>query len=337
MGRRAILWVLAFCGSCALAAPHSLGPYFWPTPNAAFLRGGQPADILQPTASGRLASALFGCVRNQGRRFHEGIDLKPISRDARSESTDPIYAFDAGVIRYVNRTAGNSSYGRYVVVEHPGIAPGFVTLYAHLRNLPERIQEGLSVAGGEEIGIMGRSAGGYAIPRSRAHLHFEIGLWLGGDFQKWFDQQPFDSGNEHGAYNGMNIVGADPWDMCRSVRDGVTSDAWQYLMSEQVALEAYVRDTALPELLCVNPSLMDGDVIPADHAGWKIDLSWYGMPTRFYALTKAEMGERQNWLEVEVLRPDLLKGNRCLDMANDSPYGGAGPKTASLMRRLFVK
>lgn len=313
-----------------------LGPHFWPTPNPEFISSGGMDGVLQPTVSGRITSGLFGCVRNGGHRFHEGIDLLAIHRDRRNESTDSVFAFDDGIVRYVNRVAGNSSYGRYIVIEHPKIAPGFVSLYAHLRSVPESIQANIEVSGGERIAMMGRSAGGYSIPRSRAHLHFELGLWLGSDFQNWYDQQSFGSDNEHGSYNGMNIVGADVWRLCGSIRRGEANDAWEYLMSEQFAVEAYVRDTKIPELLRVNPQLLENDVIPADHAGWRVELTWYGLPTRFRALTVEEMTGHERWLEVEVLRPDLMEGMHCMDLARSSVSGGAGSKTTSLMRRLFV-
>ncbi|MBK1877173.1 M23 family metallopeptidase [Pelagicoccus mobilis] len=313
-----------------------LGPHYWPTPNPAFLHHGKMEGVLQPTVSGRITSGLFGCVRNSGHRFHEGIDLRAIARDRRNEATDPIFAFDEGVVRYVNRTAGNSSYGRYIVIEHPKIAPGFISLYAHLSTVPEGIVEGVKVSGGQEIAIMGRSAGGYSIPRSRAHLHFELGFWLGPRFQRWYDQQPYDSKNEHGAFNGMNIIGLDTWELCGALRRGEAASAWEYIMSEQIAVEAFVRDTQIPDLLKVNPHLMENSVIPADHVGWRVELTWYGLPTRFKALTESEMSGYERWLTVEALRPDLIEDKLCLDLTRRN-YGGAGTKVNNLMKRMFVK
>ena len=45
---------------------------FWPTPNGEYFETGDIIDSLQPTVSGRWESALYGCVRNDGNRFHEG-------------------------------------------------------------------------------------------------------------------------------------------------------------------------------------------------------------------------------------------------------------------------
>lgn len=338
MGRILVLFlsVLA-CWVHADDQPMRFGQYFWPTPNPEFIEHGGMEGVLQPTVSGRLESGAYGCVRNDGHRFHEGVDLRAIHRDRRNEPTDSIFAFDDGIVRYVNRVAGTSSYGRYIVIEHPQIAPGFVSLYAHLRSVPDQIQAGIEVKGGDVIAMMGRSAGGYSIPRSRAHLHFELGLWLGSDFQKWYDQQPFGSENDHGSYNGMNIIGLDVWRLLGALRRGEARDVWEFLMTEQIAVEAYVHETRIPELLRVNPELMANAVIPPDHAGWRVEVTWYGLPTRFKALTHAEMEGHDRWLSVAVLRPDLLEDKLCMDLARDSDLGVAGPKMNSLIRRLFVE
>ena len=326
--------VLALAGAVAGIAQDAprLGPYFWPTPNKAFVQTGSLESVAQPTESGLLESASFGCVRNDGRRFHEGLDLKPIARDQRGESIDPVYAFDAGVVRYVSRRAELSSYGSYVVIEHPQIAPGFVTLYAHLRSVPESIAPGVAVRGGQKIAIMGRSAGGYRIPQERAHLHFEAGLWLGGDFQKWYDKQGFDSKNDHGTYNGMNIVGLDVWRLVEALRRGEVGDAWGFALSETAAVEAVVRSAKIPELLRVNPHLMENAILPPDLAGWRIELSWYGLPLRFTALGAGDMPAGSDFLRARALRPELLEGQLCLDMVR---RGQPGTKLASLVGRLY--
>ena len=93
-----------------------LAELVWPTPNQAFLKGEPIEAFVQPTASGEIKSGLFGCVREGGRRFHEGLDLFPIERDARGEAKDLIFSVLPGRVVYVNDRPGWSSYGRYVVV-----------------------------------------------------------------------------------------------------------------------------------------------------------------------------------------------------------------------------
>ena len=82
----------------------------WPTANPAFQNGQSIEAYIQPTASGVLESGLFGCVRNGGARFHEGMDLYPLSRDPRGEALDKIYAVLPGRVVYVNASAGHNPH-----------------------------------------------------------------------------------------------------------------------------------------------------------------------------------------------------------------------------------
>ena len=109
----------------------------WPTPNPAFAEGKAISAFLQSTGSGEPESGGFGCVRSAGSQFHEGIDLKPVRRDGRGEPADEVYAAMDGVVRHINNRVGESSYGRYLVLEHPDAAPAVYTLYAHLARIDE--------------------------------------------------------------------------------------------------------------------------------------------------------------------------------------------------------
>ena len=48
----------------------------WPTPNPAFAKGMGYSAFLQKTGPDKaFSSGAFGCVRNNGYKFHEGLDL----------------------------------------------------------------------------------------------------------------------------------------------------------------------------------------------------------------------------------------------------------------------
>src|SRR5205085_1919765 len=118
----------------------------------------------------------FGGVRSGGARFHEGIDIKCVSRDRAGEPLDNVFAAMNGVVRYINASAGDSNYGRYIVLEHTEVAPAVYTLYAHLARIAPNLRPGDRVTAGQVIATMGHSSGALPIPKDRAHLHFEIGL-----------------------------------------------------------------------------------------------------------------------------------------------------------------
>jgi hypothetical protein len=59
-------------------------------------------DYAQPTVSGKPESALFGMVRDEQRRFHEGVDIRPISRGPNGEPLDRIFTAMKGSVAYLN-------------------------------------------------------------------------------------------------------------------------------------------------------------------------------------------------------------------------------------------
>src|SRR4051812_42769261 len=71
----------------------------WPTPNTAWADGKPPAQWLQHAGAGDPESGGFGSVRSAGSQFHEGIDIKAVTRDRRGEPLDDVFAAMAGVIR----------------------------------------------------------------------------------------------------------------------------------------------------------------------------------------------------------------------------------------------
>ncbi len=154
----------------------------------------------------------YGFVRNLRRteggvistRFHEGIDIRPIKRDAAGRPLDDVKSIAKGRVVYVQKSAGGSNYGKYVVVEHDWGDGPFLSLYAHLASTS--VTEGLSINAGHVIGRMGYTGSG--INRERAHVHLELNILLSLQFDAWHKMK-FGSENKHGLHNGMNLSGLD--------------------------------------------------------------------------------------------------------------------------------
>ncbi len=185
----------------------------------------------------------FGFVRNPARwngkliqtKFHEGIDIKPVARDARGVPLDPVRAVAAGVVRHASDVPGHSDYGRYVVIEHDwGEGPVF-SLYAHLQRID--VQAGVAVKAGDPIGLLGFT--GVGINLERAHLHLEIGLLLHSRFPQWHDKLLAGT-NHHGIYNGLNLAGIDPAALYRQQRRGGSITLPGFVRARPVAWKAVV-------------------------------------------------------------------------------------------------
>ena len=310
----------------------------WPTPNPSWLEGRALEDFVQPAASGRTESALFGCTRTGGTRFHEGIDLKPLQRDRRGEALDAVFAVMGGRVLHANRTPWHSSYGNYVVIEHTAVSPRVISLYAHLASIDDAVVAGRTVVSGQRIGVMGRSAGGYTIPAARAHLHFELGLWLSEAFQDWYDSMNYESPNRHGVMSGFNIVGFDPLDFYDRYRAGEVRDFSDYLRREPVAFTVRVASERVPDFVIRYPVLLEGDLPEMGVSGWEIDFTWYGLPKRWRPLA-GEIDSPGGSFPVKVVSfdADIVAANTCRPTVSVS--GGTpriGSHTERVLRILFA-
>ncbi len=275
----------------------------WPTPNRAWQEGRGIEAFIQPTVSGEPSSGCFGCVRDNGFQFHEGIDLKPVGRDRRGEPTDQVFAVMAGVVRHVNPHPGESSYGRYIVIEHPGVKPSIYTLYAHLARVLPGIAAGASVTRGQAIAIMGHSAGGYAIPRDRAHVHFEMGLMMTRDFQRWYNWKRFGSPNEQGVWNGMNLMGFDPLDFLNQWRAHRVDNFDDYFHRMKAEVRLRIATHQVPDFIERYPSLLTAPLPAGPLGGWEIACDWTGLPFAWRPLSPLDViGMTEN--EVRILEVD---------------------------------
>lgn len=318
-------WVLTVAGVVGARAGEPGFKLVWPTPSTAWAEGKPPAQWLQHAGSGDPATGGFGGVRSGGTRFHEGIDIRPVGRAKNGAATDSVFAAMAGVVRHVVSSPGQSSYGRHVVVEHTGVSPAVYTLYAHLARIEPGIRAGTNVAAGQTLGLMGHSSGGYMIPAARAHLHFEVGVAITGDFQAWYERRRFGSRNEHGMWNGMNLVGVDPVAFFDAWRTGRMATPRDFFLAQPTAVRLRVATFRTPDFVTRYPALLTKPLPFGPVAGWEIRFTWTGLPFAWTPLTAAEVaglpsGQPQ-FLEVDAA---VERRERSKSLAV-SRRGGWGP------------
>ena len=275
----------------------------WPTESKDFALGKSPETFLQPTVSGNPMSGAFGDVRNNGTRFHEGIDIKPVRRDRKGEPLDDVYCAMDGKVRMINKIAGNRGYGRYVVVSHENFDVEVYTLYAHLAEIDSGIAIGSNIKAGARIGKMGRSAS-YSIARAQAHLHFEIGLRLSDSFNSWYKTKRYKQKNFFGNYNGMNLVGFDPLAFFYDAKSGKINDGFaSYISSMPTAYVVRVYTRTTPDFVKIYPALVDGG---GNACGWDIYFTWYGLPQKFERIKDPRPGAREGEIEIVKYNPSQL-------------------------------
>jgi murein DD-endopeptidase MepM/ murein hydrolase activator NlpD len=287
----------------------------WPTPGTAWSER-KPIDAyIQHAGSGDAESGTFGGVRSGGRQFHEGIDIKATARDRRGEPTDSVFAAMDGVVRHISGIAGNSNYGRYIVLEHPDQTPAVYTLYAHLAQIAPGLRAGQTVKAGQAIGLMGHSSDS-PIPRDRAHLHFEIGLMVSREFQGWYDRRGFGSRNEQGWWNGMNLMGIDPLAVFNDWRDGRIRTMQDAFTRMTPAVRLRIATSRMPDFVSRYPSLLTKPLPMGPVAGWEIVFNWTGVPIAWTPLTGMEvMGMPQNKPVIVDVNADFERRERSKTLA----------------------
>lgn len=306
---------------------------YWPTEDDSFFHGAGIEKLIQPTVSGRVKSGTFGYVRNNGSKFHEGIDIKPTKRNRKGEALDKIIAAMDGQVVYINAIGGNSSYGKYIVIVHKNVEPSIYTLYAHLSSIEPSIKVGKFVKGGAVLGVMGRTSVGAHIPQERTHLHFEMGVMLSEDFIKWYMDQKHGSPNRHGIWNGFNLTGFDPLDFYEKWRRGTIGSVEDYFKQLPVAFSLRVTTGKIPNFVTRYPSLVTERIKSKDLKAWDVDFTWFAMPFRWTPLYNINNADKKAGnivlknCDSNTLSKDIIRFHK----EKTPEYGKSLKKTLSLL------
>src|ERR1043166_4412785 len=210
-GLRCILRVSVVCPACLFALTTAAQVFQLPTANHALFEKGGEERFFVGTVGKPWTTGTFGCVRSDGAQMHEGLDIRCLQRDKRGEPIDPVMATADGTVAYFNTHPALSNYGNYIVLHHRIQGIDIYSLYAHLREVRQDLRVGQAVKAGEVIAIMGRTANTReGILKERAHVHFELNLFVNDRFSSWYKKAATGERNDHGDWNGQNLLGLDP-------------------------------------------------------------------------------------------------------------------------------
>lgn len=274
--RRAIL-AAAISVSCARIFAQA--PFQFPTANHSLYDTGGELKFFAPTAPDKpWTSGSFGCVRNNGWRMHEGLDIRHLQTDRRGEPTDPVMATADGTVVYFNKKPGLSNYGDYIVVRHVIEGLEIYSLYAHLSAVRPGLAPGQTVKAGEVIGTMGRTSTAETIAKDRAHVHFELNVLLNDNFAAWFKKNSPGERNDHGEWNGQNLNGLDPREILLAEHTGKFS-LLEFLRGQTELCRVLVRSTNFPYLKRYAPLVLKNPVAEKEGvAGYELVLNYNGVP-----------------------------------------------------------
>jgi hypothetical protein len=281
-----------------------------PTANLAVQEPGRETEAFAPVPGRDWRSGMFGCVRSEGYRFHEGLDIRSLQHDKRGEPTDPVLASADGTVVYISRKPALSNYGNYVVVQHIVEGIPVYTLYAHLSSILETLKEGQRVRAGERIAIMGRTSNTRErIGKDRAHLHFEITLFLNEAFIPWFKKNMPGARNDHGIWNGLNLSGIDPFEVFQEQKqEGAKFSLVRFIRTRPELCRVVVRKKDFPFIKRYAPLVDRNPVAEREGvAGWEVAVTFNGTPIRLTPRAESELKSKSKFSVSSVNEPVLAK------------------------------
>ncbi|MEI9959577.1 MAG: M23 family metallopeptidase [Limisphaerales bacterium] len=330
---RQIIFIALFSFSCAGVFAQS--PFQFPTANRALYQIGSELKFFASTGPDKpWTSGSFGCVRNDGTRMHEGLDIRCLQRDKHGEPTDPVMATADGTVMYINAKPSLSNYGNYIVLRHVIEGIEIYSLYAHLREIRAGLKVGQNVKAGQNIATLGRTSNtSEAIAKDRAHCHFELDLLINDRFQMWFNKNSPGTRNDHGVWNGQNMLGFDPREILIAERHPTKKfSLLNYIRSQTELCRVLVRSTNF-SFLKRYPALVysNSKATKEGIAGYEIVLNYNGVP---FALMPRVASEIKSPARIQLLSVNAkeYRANPCRKLVAQS--GGRWQLTAAGLRTL---
>jgi len=284
-----------------------------PTANHALFEKGGEEKFFIGTTGKPWTSGTFGCVRSDGGQMHEGLDIKCLERDSHGEPADPVMATAEGTVAYFSKNSALSNYGKYIVLRHRIDGLEIYSLYAHLSEIRGDLKIGKPVQAGEKIATMGRTSNTRErISKERAHVHFELNLFYNDRFSAWHKKTSPTQRNDHGDWNGQNIVGLDARLILLAQREqGAKFNLLHWIQNRTELCRVLVSKTGFSwlhrysALIEKNPLAEKKGI-----AGYEIALDYNGLPFRLIPRAASEIKGSAKYQVLSVNEPEYTK-NPC--------------------------
>ncbi|MEP6663652.1 MAG: M23 family metallopeptidase [Verrucomicrobiota bacterium] len=284
-----------------------------PTANRALFEKDGEEKFFVGTTGKPWSSGTFGCVRSGGWQMHEGLDVRCWHRDKKGEPTDSVLATANGTVAYINRKAGLSNYGNYIVLRHSIDGLELYSLYAHLSAAREGLAVGAKVKAGEQIAVMGRTSNTRErISKERAHVHFELDFLVNERFSGWYKKNFPGQRDDHGQWNGQNMIGLDPRTTLISAHEfGDRFNLLGWVQRQTELCRVIVRDTSFPWLKRYAPLVRSNSFAEKNGiAGYELALNFNGLPFQVIPRSAGEIKSKAKYSLVSVNETEYEK-NPC--------------------------
>jgi hypothetical protein len=238
-------------------------------------------------------------------RLHEGIDIRPLQRDANGEPLDPVRAIAAGVVVHTNHAPGFSNYGRYVVVEHRFDGCKYYSLYGHLNSIT--VHDGQRVQPRDQLAVMGHT--GEGLNQARAHVHLELNLMLSRQFESWHDTFFKNDPNHHGIYNGLNLVGLDIARLYLALQKRPALTIPEFLSEEETLYRVLLPASKNFDLPKFYPWMVR-EKAEGEPPSWEVSFNRAGVPLKIQPGAKPVSEPELSYMKPSGINAGLLTSER---------------------------
>jgi murein DD-endopeptidase MepM/ murein hydrolase activator NlpD len=218
-----------------------------------------------------------------------------------------------GTVVYFSTKPALSNFGKYIVIRHFIEGIEIYSLYAHLSEIQPGLAVGKPVKAGETIATMGRTSNtGETIAKDRAHVHFELNLFVNEGFASWHKETFPKQRNDHGIWNGQNLDGLDVREILLAEHNPAARfSLLNFIRSQTELCRVLVRSTNFhylkryPMLVLPNPTAQKEGV-----AGYEVVLNYNGVA---FALMPRAASEIHGSSRVQLLSVNEAeeKANPC--------------------------
>ena len=257
-------------------------------------------------------------------KFHEGIDISPVRRDASGEPVDDVRAIESGRVVHVSRAERDSNYGHYAVVRHEVEGAPVYTIYAHLASVD--VEPGQNVTKGARLGRLGYTGAG--IDKRRAHLHLEIAVLWHDQFETWHAAN-FPTPNKHGIYNGINMMGLDVAELYLAQRKNPGLTLPQFVRGQKPFFRVQIPDSAHFQLPRRYPWLVDGGA--PDARSWIVAFTAAGFPVSIKPSDESIAAPRVVWAAPSAFAYEKVTRSLLTGRTGNPRLGESGDKLLSLL------
>ena len=242
-------------------------------------------------------------------RFHEGIDIRALHRDARGEPLDEVRAIADGQVVHTNLVPRYSNYGKYIVIEHHWEGSDYYSLYGHLSSIA--VQRGDTVKRGQHIAVMGYTGAG--LNQARAHLHLELNLMFSHQFETWYNAFFRNDPNHNGIYNGINLAGLDIARLFLALRKNPALTIPEFLSREEVFYKVSLPKSPHFELPKLYPWMLVAGA-RNQKSSWEISFARSGVPLKIepsdQQVTQPELSYvKRSSIDYSSLTRDVISGH----------------------------